>query len=245
MTGSSKRCFILPGIALILVLLAACNQPGVASNPSGASATPTLAPQHGSPLLLELASSSGSFQPPALICDVWYYPDGVEGFPSLIFYEDGSVDYDTFAEVCMGTYTVDQTRITVTLEIEEEFEDPDEDDYWIETYSVVVLLHSEDPFLLRESSYGDVYALEGYYNLVLEAFEYYYLDGDPESFSIWFWDDDEVDIDYPDGEGESGYYTIQGNRIFIELEDGELYLEIVNGYTLKTPQGRTFLREGY
>lgn len=73
-------------------------------------------------------------------------------------------------------------------------------------------------------------------SIVLEDF--YYRDGTYGDISLYFYDDGEVDIDYPDGTQESYDYTIEDGKITL-YENGleELTLTIIDPSTLAYEEG--------
>ncbi|MDR1559826.1 MAG: hypothetical protein LBS84_09055 [Clostridiales bacterium] len=165
----------------------------------------------------------------------YYYYDGDEEAGSLYFYSDGTVDIeDPDGETVEGEYSIDGDVVTVTLDDEEAtLEIIDED-----------TLESEGGDTFTRSTGSDP-AEEA----VIETSEYYYLDGDTEAESLYFYtDSDVVDFEVPGGEYTvEGEYSIDGSTVYVVLAaDGgeeEVILEIIDSFTLESDAG-LFVRNG-
>lgn len=68
--------------------------------------------------------------------------------------------------------------------------------------------------------------------------DYYYKDGTVGDISLYFYDDGEVDVDYPDGTTETYDYELDGSKIILYEDEAEaLILVIIDPYTLEYEDG--------
>jgi len=167
---------------------------------------------------------------PPIFCDTFYYQDGDTDMPSLYFFDDGTMDLDfpengdEPASTVRCDYSIDGDKITITSGGKEN----------------VMLI--KDCVTIEDSENGDIFAPEGCLDGVIETSEYYYLDGDENAGSVYFYDDGDVDLEKANGDMTTGAYTVDGSTITVELDGQTAEMEIVNGYILKSDEANLFIR---
>jgi len=169
--------------------------------------------------------SSGFDAPPLFFFNEHYYLNGDDSGISLYFLDDGDVEIDGSPEFAIGRYMIDEDVVTLIV-----------DGYVFSALRVVNCIVLEDVETL------EMFTLAGALDRTLALDAFYYMEGDKNDLSLYFWDDGEVDFDIQGMEIAIGTYTLDGYVITLELDDEETELIIVNSYILESDDGFVFIR---
>ena len=172
-------------------------EPAPSTPPANDSPEPGTSERGGTELLFDLVM---------LVLDEYYYLGGDPDLGGIMFLEDGSI---TTTEDDEGTYEVDDKSISIFYDGEMTAELTLVDDS---------IIYSEDSgeFFIRE---GGPRMVTEDLDLILFS-EYYFLDGDSDEVSYYFYDDGDVDIGTSD-EWERGIYLVSDYTLTVILE-GEI-----------------------
>lgn len=215
---------ILPILLAIAMLMsvAACNKT-VEQAPSSTSPPPVQTPTP-TPTPTTVPTTSPAPINPAISLleyEEFYYVYGDPHMDGCMFYSDGTV-LDTYGEP--ATYEVNGSTIAIFYNGEQVLTLQIVDEYTLTDIESELLF-------IREGGegYGSINDEDNTYSVPVVFFnEYYYLDSETDQFSIYFWDDGDVDLGDPD-EFERGTYTIEDGIIAIYLNGQQLgSLEVVN-----------------
>ena len=178
----------------------------------------------------------------------YQYPYFVEGDVAegrLYINDDGTFVADDFgADPKSGTFTEDLDAETITFTFDDTgdtFEFSVEDDGAVLESDEGLMICVVAKYLPDEDGeYPDAY-----YEHPITPFSYYYLNGDPDGYSLFFFDFSAVTVKYSvDDEELIAYYSIDGDTMKIsEMEsfDGFVLTIEDDGKTLVSEDGQRFL----
>jgi len=144
-----------------------------------------------------------------------YFLDGETDGPSLFFYDSGEVALGAAEERELGRYTIDADWIMITVGDE-----------------LRLVLNIVNAAELVDVGASETYALKGAIGAELMLDERYYQFGEAGEISMRFLEEGEVVFEYMGDVISSGEYTVEDDRISLDLDGVETELAIVNNYVL-------------
>jgi len=158
--------------------------------------------------------------------ETYYYLDGEAGYPSLYFYDFGEVVMSISDKPELGKYTIFNGWIMITVGGEER-----------------LVMQIRNAAELVDDDNSEVFALEGAIGAELMLNERYYQFGEPEDIAIIFLEEGELIFEFMEDIITTGTYTVEGDRIAVDLDGEEAEMIIVNNYVITlVSQGLQFIR---
>jgi hypothetical protein len=179
-----------------------------------------------------------------------YYLDGISDSEAFYFDQDGEAEW----EYPMGNEDIDSLTGTYVIEY------PDAVHVTVDGMDEVTLSIHGNGAELHIDDRDAVFMPENYLNPpdaaddtdeaddagALSTYTYYNMDGDSESYSLYFFDSGTVDWDYPGEDTRQGYYTVEGDTLTIEWNDSEqteVYTIEDDGASVLSEAGERFIME--